>query len=245
MIILRSALFNIVMYGSGAVLSLYGHAIWRIWPERVLGAGIMWAKFTLGALRVICGTEIELIGRENLPQEGPVVIAAQHQSAFDTMVWLLLLAKPVYVLKQELLKQPLMGALMVPAGFIPVDRDGGAAAIRQLVKDSRKAAAAGKQIVIFPEGTRVPPGERVALLPGVVAMANALNLPVVPAATDSGRYWGRNAFRKYPGQLKIKIYPAVPAGAGRAEIISRLNVCFYQLGVDKSVDSACTSQYQK
>ncbi len=74
-------------------------------------------------------------------------------------------------------------------------------------------------------------------MPGVVAGANALHLPVIPAATDSGRFWGRNAFHKYPGRLRIKIYPPIPVGTNRPEIMARLNECFYDEGVDKSVDS--------
>ncbi len=237
MLVVRSVLFNLMMYSTGALLSVYGRVLKLVAPHRVIGAGIMWSRFTIWSLKVICGVEVEIIGRENLPVAGPALIAAQHQSAFDTMVWLLLLPNMAYVLKKELLKQPLVGPLLVPAGFVPVDRAGGAMSIRKLVADCKKVAQAGKQIVIFPEGTRVPPGTRATLMPGVVAVANALHLPVIPAATDSGRFWGRNAFHKYPGRLRIKIYPPIPVGTNRPEIMARLNECFYDEGVDKSVDS--------
>jgi 1-acyl-sn-glycerol-3-phosphate acyltransferase len=197
---------------------------------------MLWARISLAALRLICGVRIDVVGLEHLPRAGPALIAAQHQSAFDTLVWLTLLPRPAYVLKQELLRLPLFGKLLLPSGFIAVDRTGGAAALRKMVADCRTAVAAGRQIVIFPEGTRVPPGEQAVLQPGVVALAHALDLPVIPAATNSGLFWGRNAFNKQPGRLQIRIYSPLRVGARREEIMSALVGMFYRQGVDNSVD---------
>jgi 1-acyl-sn-glycerol-3-phosphate acyltransferase len=238
MILLRSALFNLFMFATGALFSLYGLVVNRVAPARLLPAAVLWARLVLGALRVICGIRVQVIGHENLPKAGAAVIAAQHQSAFDTLVWLTLLPRTAYVLKVELLKLPLMGRLLVPTGFIPVDRDGGARSLRQLVVDCRQAARAGKQIVIFPEGTRVAPGSRGELMPGVVAVAHSLNLPVIPVATDSGLFWGRKAFTKSPGVLTVRVFPPLPVAAPRAEILDRLAVCYYETAVDKSVGEA-------
>jgi 1-acyl-sn-glycerol-3-phosphate acyltransferase len=227
MTLLRSALFNIIMYATGAALSLYGRALLHVAPGRVLGLGIAWARISLRALRLCCNLGIEVTGRNHLPAGGPALIAAQHQSAFDTLVWLTLLPRPTYVLKQELLGLPLLGPLLAPSGFIAVNRAGGAAALRQMVAGCRAAAAAGKQIVIFPEGTRVAPGARATLQPGIVALARALDLPIIPVATDSGEFWGRNAFRKNPGRLRIRICPPLPAAMPRAEILAALSRIFY------------------
>jgi len=238
MILLRSALFNIVMFLTGAAFSLYGLVVNRVAPGRLLPLAVLWARLVLAALRGICGITLEVTGAEYLPATGAAVIAAQHQSAFDTLVWLILLPRAAYVLKIELLKLPLMGRLLVPCGFIPVDRDGAAAALRQLVVDCRRAAVQGRQIVIFPEGTRVAPGERGVLAPGVVAVAHSLNLPVIPAATNSGLFWSRKAFLKYPGVIKVRVFPPLPGSAKRAEILHRLEGCFYEDAVDKSVEEA-------
>jgi 1-acyl-sn-glycerol-3-phosphate acyltransferase len=238
MSLLRSVIFNVVMFTSGAIFSLFGLVLNRVAPERMLGVAVLWARLVIGALEVICGIRLRVIGAEHLPRAGAAVIAAQHQSAFDTLVWLTLLPRTAYVLKVELLKLPLMGKLLVPTGFIPVDRAGGARSLRQLVVDCRRAANADKQIVIFPEGTRVAPGERGELLPGVVAVAHSLNLPVIPVATDSGLYWGKQAFTKRPGVLTVRVFPPLPLSATRAEILQRLDACFYHLGVDKSVEEA-------
>jgi 1-acyl-sn-glycerol-3-phosphate acyltransferase len=230
MILLRSLLFNIVMFGSCILLSAYGQAVKRFAPGQVILIGQLWARMTIAAVRVICGLRIEISGTENLPAGG-ALIAAQHQSALDIMVWLRLLPRPAFVLKQELLKFPLFGSLMPPAGMIAVDRAGGAASLRKMLEECRDAIADGKQIVIFPEGTRVAPGVPGKLQPGIVALAKALNVPVVPAATDSGLRWGRKAFTKRPGVVKVRIFPVLPAGLRREDVITRLSECYYDVGV--------------
>jgi len=230
MIFLRSLGFNIVMFGAGTVLSLYGNLLVRLAPGRILGLGQLWARLTLRALAPLCRIHIDVAGGEHLPTSGPALIAAQHQSAFDTLVWLTLLPRPAYVLKQELLKLPLIGGLLLPSGFIAVDRAGAATAMRKMLADCRRAAAQGRQIVIFPEGTRVPPGERAVLQPGIAALAKHLNLPVIPAATDSGRFWGRQAFYKFPGRLHIKLHPPLPADTPRERLLEQLSRYFYDEG---------------
>jgi 1-acyl-sn-glycerol-3-phosphate acyltransferase len=235
---LRSLAFNVVMFGTGAALSIWAHVMKRFRPESVLGFGMLWARISLRALGLLCGVQIQVEGAEYLPKSGPALVAAQHQSAFDTLVWLQLLTRPAYVLKRELLDLPLLGPLLLPSGFIAVDRGGGSAALRKMVADCRAAMAQGRQIVIFPEGTRVAPGERATLQPGVVALAHALSLPVIPVATNSGLFWGRNAFHKHAGRLRIKICPPLPASRGRAEILATLTKIYYDPGVDNSVEEA-------
>ena len=240
MILLRSLAFNIVMFAAGAGLSLLARLTMRLRPHAPIVLGTLWARISLAALRRLCGIEIEVTGAEFLPAAGPAVIAAQHQSAFDTLVWLTLIHHPAYVLKQELTRLPLMGKLLVPSGFIAVDRAGGAPDLRKMLTDCRAAAAAGRQIVIFPEGTRVPPGARGVMQPGIVALSKSLDLPIIPAATNSGLYWGKTAFRKYPGRIRIKIYPPLPGHQPRGEILAQLMHCFYESGVDNSVDQPAT-----
>jgi len=235
---LRSLAFNIVMFGTGAALSVWARMVKRFRPDSVLDYGMLWARISLRALTVLCNVQIRVEGAEILPKSGPALIAAQHQSAFDTLVWLQLLPRPAYVLKRELLDLPLLGPLLLPSGFIAVDRGGGSPALRKMVADCRLAVAQGRQIVIFPEGTRVPAGSRATLQPGVVALAHALDLPVIPAATNSGLFWGRNAFHKRAGRLRIKIVSPLPASQCRADILAELTRIYYDLGVDNSVEDA-------
>jgi 1-acyl-sn-glycerol-3-phosphate acyltransferase len=181
-----------------------------------------WAWLVVQELRLICGIRLHVTGREHLPQQGAALIAAKHQSALDTVVWLLLVPRCCYVLKQELLRIPFYGFLVAKAGMIAVDREGGGAAMRQLLKDGRAAAQAGRQLVIFPEGTRVAPGEHSPYQPGIAALASATGLPVIPVATDSGRLWGRRAFLKRPGVISISVLPPLPAGLPRPVLMREL-----------------------
>lgn len=217
MILLRSALFNLFFFASTAVLLGPGVLLSLAAPQRVLGYAAWWSRIEIGALRVICGIDYRVSGREHLPANGPVLMASRHQSAFDTMVWMILLPRCCYVLKRELLAIPLFGRMLKAAGMIAVDRGAGASAMRSLLRDGQAAAKAGRQIVIFPEGTRTDPGAPVVLQSGVAALAGKLGVPVIPVATDSGRFWGRRAFRKAPGTIRIAIGPALdPSGGHRA-----------------------------
>ena len=236
MLFLRSLAFNIVLFATGIGLGLCS----RLIPEKNGQAGVtrlgqLWSRISLRALRWLCHIDIKVEGREFLPQSGPALIAAQHQSAFDILVWLTLLPFPAYVLKRELVDIPVLGATLPKAGFIAVDRDGGAQSLRKMVTGCRQAVAAGRQIVIFPEGTRVPPGERGTIQPGIVALARALNLPIIPAATNSGSHWGKRAFRKYPGTVTVRLFPPVQGLTQREDLIEALEHRYYGGLVDNSV----------
>ncbi|MBK1658005.1 lysophospholipid acyltransferase family protein [Paracraurococcus ruber] len=221
MIWLRSLLFNIAFWGTTIGFGLICLPLmlaprrWLLLPMRV------YALIVIGWLRLLCGVRLVVDGRENLPQ-GPGLVAAKHQSAFDTIVWFALLPDAAYVLKRELLFIPIWGWYCWKTRHIAVDRAAGANALRHLVKAGKAAVAEGRQVVIFPEGTRVAPGLRVGVQPGIVALAAATALPVVPVATDSGLVWGRRAFRKQPGTITIRVRPAIPPGLSRPVLVTRL-----------------------
>jgi len=225
MIFIRSALFNAFFYGTLLLWTLFGCLAAFISAPLLKSVEVTWARINIGALRLICGIRVEVSGREFLPA-GPSIVASQHQSAFDTFVWMILLPQGAYVVKQELCRIPLYGWLLKRLGHIPVDRDAGATALRGLLKEGGTALAQGWQIIIFPEGTRVPAGERGVLLPGVAALASYSGAPVVPVATDSGYCWGRNAFVKRPGIIHIVIRPALPIGLRRPEMLAALQQCW-------------------
>jgi 1-acyl-sn-glycerol-3-phosphate acyltransferase len=235
--LLRSLAFNVAYFGLTTALAAYGTVACRSGP-RALALGKLWARLSMATARRIAGIQLEVTGWEHLPQSGPALIACQHQSAFDTMVWLALLPHAAYVMKWELAKIPLFGPLTVRAGMIPVNREGGAATLRGLMRAAQRAAANGQQIVIFPEGTRTVPGVFVELHDGIAAVAASTRLPVCPALTDSGRVWGRRSFRKYPGVIHLDILPPLPAGLKRAELMDRLRALLQP--VENSVGSAAT-----
>ena len=151
---------------------------------------------------------------EHLPA-GPCIVASKHQSAWDTLVFSILVDGPGYVFKRELMKIPLFGWYARAAGCVPIDRAGGAAALRRLIEDARRVLAEGRKIVIFPEGTRVAPGKRHPHHPGTAALYARLGVPVVPVAVNSGLFWGRRTFLKAPGRIVLEFLPPIPPGMPR------------------------------
>jgi 1-acyl-sn-glycerol-3-phosphate acyltransferase len=229
---LRSCLFNLWFYLGTTVVALC-----TVPPILARRMGLLrpgwgfayvrgWTHFVLWGLRVLAGTRWEVRGREHIPADGAALIVSNHQSAFDTMVWFVLVPQATYVMKRQLLHIPCIGGMLTELGLIPVDREAGAAAIRALLKETDRAVAEQRQIVIFPEGTRVPPGERAPLHPGFAAMASRSGLPIIPVTTDSGFCWGRKAFHKRRGVIHIDVHPPMPAGLSRAEMTARLDALF-------------------
>lgn len=221
MILLRSALFNAYFFGLTFILIWPAMIVWLLARHRVMGFATVWARLVIAGARILCGIRYEISGAEHLPL-GAGLIASRHQSAFDTLVWMGIVSRPCYVLKRELRSIPLFGALTQAAGMIAVDREAGANALRGLMRDAERAVIEQRQIVIFPEGTRSEPGTMLPLQPGIAALAARTNLPVIPVATDSGRYWGRRAFRKLPGTIRIVVRPPLPVGLRRQDLMRRL-----------------------
>lgn len=220
MTFIRSLLFNLVFFVATALTVLLGLPLLAAPQSWMVRYVRVWAKLVLATLRVLCGIKVAVLGRENLP-DGPCVIAAKHQSAFDTIIWTALLPAPVYVMKKELLSIPLWATLAQRCGHIAVDRAAGASALRGMVKDAKAVIATGRPIVIFPEGTRAAPGARLPYQPGVMALA-ALGVPLVPVATDSGLLWGRRAFQKRPGTITLSILPPLSPGRDRHALLDQL-----------------------
>jgi 1-acyl-sn-glycerol-3-phosphate acyltransferase len=218
---MRALVFNIYFFGLTTLLGLAGLVVRAFARRRIFAFARMWAGLVVGGAGTICGIRVSITGLDQIPP-GAALLASQHQSAFDTLVWMGLVPAPSYVVKRELTRIPLFGPLLAPAGMIPVDRQAGAAAMRGLLRDARKAAHEGRQLIIFPEGTRVAPGQRVPLQPGIAALAMHLGLPVIPVATNSGLRWGRRTFMKYPGTIHIAVGQPIPAGTTRTVLLDRI-----------------------
>jgi 1-acyl-sn-glycerol-3-phosphate acyltransferase len=221
MTILRSALFNVAFFVIGFAMTLLAMAVRVVAPGHVIDVAELWARGLVFSVRIVCGIRLEVTGLEHIPS-GAALIASRHQSAFDTFVWLTLLPRCCYVFKEELLRIPLFGPLIAAAGMIAVDRDAGGSAIRALLRQGDVAVRNQRQIVIFPEGTRSEPGSPGALQSGVAALASRTGLPVIPVSTDSGRYWGRRAFRKQAGTIRILIGPPIPPQTDRKVLMRAL-----------------------
>lgn len=225
MIFLRSALFNLYFFGLTLVLTSAGAVPCLALGRPVMPLAKLWARLALDGARIICGIRLVVAGREHLPAT-EALIASRHQSAFDTLVWLTLVPHCCYVLKQELLRIPLFGGLVRRSGMIAIDRQGGAAALRQMVRQGERAVRERRQIVIFPEGTRAEPDSILPLHPGVAALAARTGLPIIPVVTDSGLYWGRRTFRKRPGRIHVHVLPPLEPLGSHRHVLARLEDVF-------------------
>ncbi|HEX5181891.1 MAG TPA: lysophospholipid acyltransferase family protein [Allosphingosinicella sp.] len=217
---LRSLLFLLVFYGgtllfvAAALLSLpFGRAALR-------SVANGWARFHSHCARRILGIGVRVEGP--VPESG-VLIAAKHESMFETMEMAVLFRDPAVVMKRELARIPIWGWLAQRYGMIPIDREGGAGALRRLLKLAGETAAQGRVIVIFPEGTRVPHGEAPPLQPGFAGLYRALGRPIVPLALDSGRFWGRHLLGKRPGIVTFRFGEPIPPGLPRREAEARVH----------------------
>ena len=190
-------------------------------PERALWLARHWIGAVLAGARVICGIRIVVTGRENLP-DGPALLASQHQSAFDTLVWLTIVPLPSYVFKAELARIPLFGPMLVPAGQIPLDRGAGFAAIKGLLRGAERAVAAGTADRDIPGGHAGGAGRGGRVAAWRRGLGGAHGLPVIPVATDSGVRWGRRAFRKTPGPIHIVIGKPLLGVHGQAAVLGAL-----------------------
>ncbi len=167
------------------------------------------------------GLDHASIGLEHVPAGG-CVIAMKHQSAWDALILPIVLGDPAVVVKRELLLLPIYGWYAARAGSIGIDRKAGARALRRIVAAARPVVAEGRTVVIFPQGTRVAPGQWAPYQPGVAALYQALGLPLVPAAVNSGLFWGRRAFVKRPGRILLEFLEPIPPGWPRRRLMAEL-----------------------
>ncbi len=225
MTLIRSALFALLFYPGTLVyvLSVFAVSPLGTGPVRKVVHG--WSHFHHMLVRYVLGIRFEWDG--NIP-EGPYLIAVKHEAMVETVEALRFARTPVVVMKRELTTMPLFGWVTRRYGVIGVDRDAGAKALREMMAKGREAVADGRPVVIFPEGTRVPTGERPALRPGFAGLYRALGLPVVPVAHDSGRLWPRS-FAKRSGTIHFKVGEVIPAGLKRDEVEERVHRAINQL----------------
>jgi len=218
---IRSFFFNVGWYAGTAAIAILGMPILALPRRCVVAWSHFWVSFCLGWLRLTCRLTHRLGGLENLPA-GPVIIASKHQSTWETLAFALLFPNAAIVLKRELLFIPVVGWAMARAGHIGVERGDGAKALRSLVRQAQAAVAEGRSILIYPEGTRTPVGSQRPYPVGTAALYRQLGVPVVPVALNSGVFWGRRKFIKWPGVIDVEVLPAIPPGLDRKAFMATL-----------------------
>ena len=186
---------------------------------------LQFVRFYLGGIalmmRYIAGVSFEVIGHENLPV-GPCIIAAKHMAPWETMILPLLGRSPAIVLKQELMRIPLWGWYAWKYGNVPIDRSAGSRAVIKMIEAARTVIAAQRDILIFPQGTRLSPGTWKPYKIGTAALFNALKVPVVPVALNSGMFWDRRGKLRRTGKITVEFLPPIPADTTRTEMMRQL-----------------------
>ena len=219
--LIRSSLFAIfmplwtILCGTTGIFLLIGPDRWMDYLART------WAKGVLSGLKYICAINHQIIGEENIPNT-PSIIAAKHQSAWDTAIFLVLFNFPSYILKQQLLKVPFYGWFLPRMGTIPIDREGGASTLKAMIKSTKQRLQEQRHVIIFPQGTRVKPGVEFPYHPGVAALYNSCNVPVIPVALNSGYFWSKRQFLKNPGTITMQFFPAIEPGLKRKAFMEQL-----------------------
>ncbi len=217
---LRSYLFSAWIYGWGIILGILFLPTILFGQKAVIAAIRQWAKIVRFGIRWLAGARIEVRGTEHLPN-GAVICAGKHQSTMDVVMSYIIAPQPASIMKRELLGYPVFGWYALFAKNIPIDRGGLASTVRKMQAIAKQRAEEGRQIMIFPEGTRRAPGAEPDYKPGVFGLYKKLDVPLVPVATNSGLCWHRG-FRVRPGLIVYEALPAIEPGLDRKALMSRL-----------------------
>ncbi len=217
MIAIRSALFMAWFLLLTAVMGIVFLPFLLAPRQATMWMARRWARATLWGLKIIAGLDHRQIGQA---PKGAVLVASKHMSMWDTLALYLALEDPGIILKRELLRIPFYGWYLQKTAAIAIDRGAGADALRSMVRGAQKVLDQGRPILIFPEGTRKKPGAPPDYKPGVAGLYGQLEIPCVPVALDSGRYW--RGFWKYPGTITLEFLAPIPAGLKRREFLATL-----------------------
>lgn len=210
MIVIRSIVVNTTLYVSFLIVAILGIPL-LIAPKGALMVARFWARMNVWILEKVGGMRLEVRGRENLP-DGGCIIAAKHQSALETFGIVPFVGDFAFILKRELNWMPLFGWYTSRAGMIGVNRGARAQALKDMTVEAKKAIARGRQIIIYPEGTRRPPGAPPVYKYGPVHLYSQLETVVVPVAVNTGLYWPRRSFMRYPGTAVLEFLEPIPPG---------------------------------
>jgi len=220
-VLVRSLIFNALFYVN--IITRMIVALPTIVLPRKFLQGVLrhYSASSLWLLRMVCNIDVQWRGREKLPQ-GAYLVACKHQSLWETFSLYAVLDDPAYVLKRELMWLPLFGWYMARAGLIPIDRGAGLSALARMTARARSALAHSRQVVIFPEGTRRPPGAAPAYKPGVAHLYSKAGVTCVPLALNSGLFWPRRSLLRFPGTILVEVLDPIAPGLDSRSFLARL-----------------------
>jgi len=220
LILVRSIVFNVLFYLNTLVYLVIALPTFFMPYRAILAVAKSWGRTNLVLLRV-AGIDCEIRGREKIPQ-GPLIVAAKHQSAWETFALISLFDNPLFIVKRELQWIPIFGWLMIKGRMVPIDRSAGSQALSTMTERARVELSAGRQLIIFPEGTRRPAGAKPRYKFGVAHLYASTGVPCVPIALNSGLFWPRRSIRRLPGTVLVEILDPIPPGLDKDVFFKRL-----------------------
>jgi 1-acyl-sn-glycerol-3-phosphate acyltransferase len=220
-LIIRSVTFNVLFYLNLFVLLIAALPTLAMPRWGILAVARFWARTNLWLLRTVCGITVEFSGLEKIPR-GPLIVACKHQSLWETFALVLLLPDPAYIMKRELMWIPFFGWYTAKAGMIAVDRSKGSRALADMNVCVRRELARNRQVIIFPEGTRRPPGAEPQYKYGVVHLYLETGVACLPVALNSGLFWPRRSVRRNPGTIRVEVLDPIPPGLSKDDFFDLL-----------------------
>jgi 1-acyl-sn-glycerol-3-phosphate acyltransferase len=220
-IFIRSLIFNILFYPVFLFWAIIALPTLVLPRAALLRVASWWAKTNILLMRVVCGIKVEFRGVEKIPK-GPLLVASKHQSMWETISLLHFFDAPFFVLKRELKWIPIFGLFLIKANMIAIDRKAGGRALIAMMKRASEEVRHGRQFVIFPEGTRTAPGAPPNYKRGVVQIYADCGVTCLPVALNSGLFWPRRTFMRYPGTLVVEFLDPLPPDLPREEFFNRL-----------------------
>lgn len=221
MLIIRSTIFNICHYSIIVVASIIC-CLLTPFPQCCILKSMKFACYSIRfCLKYVAGIEVEVRGLENLPKGG-FIIAPKHQSAMETFFFPGFVNNSVYILKKELTNIPVFGWALKRVGCVGIDRSAGASALRKMKSGCEAILKKGRTVVVFPEGTRTKAGQTTKYQSGAAILYSSFDVPFIPVALNSGLFWGKRAYIKYPGKIIIEFLPAMPKGLNKQEFVEEL-----------------------
>jgi len=221
LILVRSIVFNALFYLNTLAWLILGLPTFFLPYRATVWIAKSWARVNLVLLRVVAGIDCEVRGREKIPS-GPLIVASKHQSAWETFALLPLFDNPLFIVKRELMWIPFFGWLMRKGRMVPVDRSAGSQALVDMTERARVELADGRQLIIFPEGTRRPAGAEPRYKFGVAHLYAAAGAPCLPVALNSGLFWPRRSIRLRPGTVIVEILDPIAPGLDKDAFFKRL-----------------------
>jgi len=220
-IILRSLVFNALFYVNTALWLIAALPTFFMPYRAIIEVAKAWGRFNRALTRMVAGIDYEIRGAEKIPR-GPVIVAAKHQSAWETFALLSLFDNPTFIIKRELQWIPIFGWFTIKGRMVPVQRGAGSQALNNMIERARIELSRNRQLVIFPEGTRRAPGAEPRYKYGVAQLYAAEGVPCIPIALNSGLFWSRRSLRRNPGTVLVEVLDPILPGLDKDAFLERL-----------------------